>query len=92
MIYEKSIFSTKNVDNCVFFFKIGPMRLTNKQRSALTAIRASRGRFFGLYTTQGDVINAQFVDETPNYIRVYDRNNFEMRQLAKSSLSKVNLG
>jgi len=68
------------------------MRLTNKQRSALTAIRASRGRFFGLYTTQGDVINAQFVDETPNYIRVYDRNNFEMRQLAKSSLSKVNLG
>jgi len=68
------------------------MRLTNKQRSVLTAIRASRGRFFGLYTTQGDVINAQFVEETPNYIRVYDRNNFEMRQLAKSSLSKVNLG
>ena len=92
MIYAKSIFSTKNVDNRVFFFKIRPMRLTNKQKSALKTIRASRGRFFGLYTTQGGVINAQFMDETPNYIRVYDRNNFEMRQLAKSSVARVNLG
>tara|TARA_B100000945_G_scaffold321512_1_gene336562 strand:+ start:3974 stop:4180 length:207 start_codon:yes stop_codon:yes gene_type:complete len=68
------------------------MKLTNRQKSALSRIRNSGGRFFGLYTTQGDVMNAQFVDETPNYIRVYDRNNFETRQLAKSSVAKVNLG
>tara|TARA_Y100001949_G_scaffold92462_1_gene78158 strand:- start:326 stop:604 length:279 start_codon:yes stop_codon:yes gene_type:complete len=92
MIYKKSIFSTKSVDNRIYSVKIGLMRLTNKQKSALKAIRASRGRFFGLYTTQGGVMNAQFVDESPNYIWVYDRNNFETRQLAKSSVASVNLG
>ena len=75
-----------------FSIRYDSMRLTNKQKSALRTIRASRGRFFGLYTTQGGVINAQFVDETPNYIRVYDRNNFEMLQLAKISVAKGNLG
>ena len=68
------------------------MKLTNKQRSALRTIRNSAGRFFGLYTTQGDVMNAQFVEETDNYIRVYDRNNFETRKLAKTSVARVNLG
>ena len=92
MIYKKSIFSIKSVDNRLYSVKIGLMRLTNKQKSALKTIRASRGRFFGLYTTQGGVMNAQFVDESPNYIWVYDRNNFETRQLAKSSVAMVNLG
>ena len=92
MIYQKSIFSTKSVDKSAFLAKIGFMKLTNKQKTALRTIRNSGGRFFGLYTTQGDVMNAQFVDETSNYIRVYDRNNFETRQLAKSSVAKVNLG
>lgn len=92
MIYKKSIFSIKSVDNRIYSANIGFMKLTNRQRTALKTIRNSGGRFFGLYTTQGDVMNAQFVDETPNYIRVYDRNNFETRQLAKSSVAKVNLG
>jgi hypothetical protein len=92
MIYQKLIFSTKSVDNRVYSAKIGFMKLTNKQKSALRAIRNSRGRFFGLYTTQGGVMNAQFVDESPNYIWVYDRNNFETRQLAKSSVANVTLG
>jgi hypothetical protein len=92
MIYKKSIFSIKSIDNCIYSAILGLMKLTNRQKTALKAIRNSGGRFFGLYTTQGDVMNAQFVDETPNYIRVYDRNNFETRQLAKSSVAKVNLG
>ncbi len=94
MLYdlEKTNFFHKNVDNLLFSIKMGFMKLTNKQKSALKMIRNSRGRFFGLYTTQGDVMNAQFVNETPDYIRVYDRNNYQTRQLAKSSVAKVNLG
>ena len=89
---EKINFFHKNVDILIYFYSICHMKLTNRQKMALRTIRNSSGRFFGLYTTQGDVMNAQFVDETPNYIRVYDRNNYEVRQLAKSSVQKVNLG
>lgn len=67
-------------------------KLTKKQIEALNAIRQSKGRFFGLYLTQGDVLNAQFVNETDAYINVYDRNNRLHRKLAKSSVAGVKLG
>jgi hypothetical protein len=65
--------------------------LSKQQIDALNAIRNSKGRFFGLYTTQGSVINAQFVSETDSYIHVYDRNKFANRKLAKTSVAKVNI-
>ena len=40
----------------------------------MKAIRNSKGRFFGLYTAQGESVNAQLMSETDNYVRVYDRN------------------
>jgi len=67
-------------------------KLTRKQMTALRSIRESKGRFFGLYTTQGDVLNAQFINETASYINVYDRNRKVRRKLAKSSVASVNLG
>lgn len=59
--------------------------------NAVTKIRGSRGRFFGLYTKQGSVFNAQFVDETPCYITFWDRNGGRYRKVAKSSIDRVNL-
>ena len=57
----------------------------------MKAIRSSRGRFFGLYTTQGEALNAQLMGETDNYVNVYDRNAGVDRKLAKTSICGVRL-
>jgi hypothetical protein len=54
-------------------------------------IRRSKGRFFGLYTKQGESINARFVNESPSYVSVYDRNNKLERKLAKTSVIGVRI-
>lgn len=64
-------------------------KLTKTQIGALNQIRSSKGRFFGLRTTAGEVMNAQFRSETDSYINVYDRNNFRNRKLAKTSIASV---
>jgi len=66
------------------------MKLNRKQTLALNTIRATKGRFFGLRTTQGEVINAQLLGETSNYITIFDRNGRYNRRLAKTSLASVN--
>ena len=63
-----------------------------KQIRIEKAISASRGRFFGLTTRQGETLNAQFVRETPHYVVVRDRNAQKTRKFAKSSLSKFSMG
>jgi hypothetical protein len=68
------------------------MKMTNKQRSALKSIQNSKGRFFGLYTKQGAVYNAQLVGETDNYIVIRDRNCSDNFKLAKTSIKSVNIG
>ena len=62
-------------------------KLNKMQISALNAIRNSKGRFFGLHTKQGETINAQFRGETDAYVKVYDRNNYRTRLIAKSSIA-----
>ena len=57
----------------------------------LKAIRNSKGRFFGLYTKQGEVLNAQFQRETEDYVNVYDRNEKRSRKFAKTSLKGVQI-
>jgi hypothetical protein len=57
----------------------------------MKAIRNARGRFFGLYTTQGESLNAQLVGETDNYVQIYDRNAGVDRKLAKTSICGVRL-
>jgi len=66
------------------------MKLNRKQTLALNTIRATKGRFFGLETTQGEMVNAQFLGETSNYITIFDRNGRYNRRLAKTSLASVN--
>lgn len=68
------------------------MKLNRKQKTALNVIRGTRGRFFGLRTTQGETLNAQFRGETNSYIQVFDRNNGSIRRFAKTSLDKVSFG
>lgn len=62
-------------------------QLNKTQISKLNAIRNSKGRFFGLYTKQGEAINAQFRGETDAYVDVYDRNSHRTRRIAKSSIA-----
>ena len=57
----------------------------------MKAIRDSKGRFFGLYTSQGESVNAQLMGETDNYVQGYDRNAGGNRKLAKTSICGVRL-
>jgi hypothetical protein len=64
----------------------------NKTNRIVKAISASKGRFFGLTTRQGETLNAQFVRETPKYVVVRDRNASVMRKFAKTSLQTLSMG
>jgi hypothetical protein len=64
----------------------------SKTNRIVKAMNASKGRFFGLTTCQGETLNAQFVRETPRYVVVRDRNAQETRMFAKSSLKKFSMG
>ena len=68
------------------------MKLNRKQQTALNVIRGTRGRFFGLRTSQGETFNAQFRGEMDSYIQIFDRNNGLLRRFAKTSLDKVSFG
>lgn len=64
----------------------------NKTNRIVKAISASKGRFFGLTTRQGETLNAQFVRETTKYVVVRDRNASVMRKFAKTSLQALSMG
>ena len=67
-------------------------KLTQRQINALNMIRRSKGRFFGLVKTDGEILNAQFRGESDQYIRVNDRNNgLGNRKIAKTSILDVNV-
>ena len=57
----------------------------------MSAIRNSKGRFFGLYTSQGESLNAQLMAETDKYVQVYDRNSGLARKFAKTSVCGVRI-
>jgi hypothetical protein len=64
----------------------------SKINRIVKAMSVSRGRFFGLTTKQGETLNAQFVNETPRYVVVRDRNAQETRKFAKTSLKSLSMG
>lgn len=68
------------------------MNKITTQNKIVNAMRSSRGRFFGLTTTQGNQVNARFVNETPRYVRVYDRNSDATLTIAKTSLAGIRCG
>jgi|TARA_R110000824_G_scaffold330015_1_gene516755 hypothetical protein len=57
----------------------------------MKAIRNSKGRFFGLYTKQGESLNAQLQSETDQTIVVYDRNFNRQRRFSKTSILGVRI-
>jgi len=61
-------------------------------KTVLKAIRNSKGRFFGLYTKQGESLNAQLQSETDKTIVVYDRNYNQTRRFSKTSITGVRSG
>lgn len=52
-------------------------------------IANTRGRFFGLYLTNGEVLNAQYRSQTESYITVFDRKQRTMRKLRKTSVASA---
>lgn len=66
--------------------------MTNTNQRVLRAIRNSGGRFFGLYTKNGETLNAQYVNESDAYVTVYDRNAYVERKFAKTSLTGARIG
>lgn len=52
-------------------------------------ITNTKGRFFGLYLRNGEVLNAQYRSQTNSYITVYDRAAKTMRKLRKSSVASA---
>ena len=58
--------------------------------NTLSALRNTKGRFFGL-STKTETLNAQFRGETASYVKIFDRNANRMRRFHKNSLVKVNI-
>jgi hypothetical protein len=58
-------------------------------QSIIETMLNSKGRYFGLYTKSGDSLNARFVQETPSYVTVYDRNRNSLRKFLKTNISGV---
>jgi hypothetical protein len=58
----------------------------------IDVIEKSRGRFFGLKTKQGNVLNARYVSSSDKYLTVFDRNEQEEIKLAKKSVKSVSYG
>lgn len=66
------------------------MKNTSKTTTDLIEnITNTKGRFFGLYLTNGEVLNAQYRSQTSSYITVYDRAAKSMRKLRKSSVARA---
>jgi hypothetical protein len=67
------------------------MKTTSKTtvNSTIENITKTKGRFFGLYLTNGEVLNAQYRSQTESYITVFDRNQKTMRKLRKTSVARA---
>jgi hypothetical protein len=63
-----------------------------KVNRIVNTMKKSGGRFFGLRTKHGASYNAQFVNETPSYVVIHDRNAGVKRKFAKTSLSGLKMG
>ena len=66
------------------------MKNTSKTTTNLIeSITNTKGRFFGLYLRNGEVLNAQYRSQTNSYITVYDRVAKTTRKLRKSSVARA---
>jgi len=58
-------------------------------KDILSTIRETQGRYFGLYTKDGRAFNARLIRETPKGIRIFDRNNKDVRLVTKANIRAV---
>ena len=68
------------------------MKTTSKNTTSANLIQNitnTKGRFFGLYLRNGEVLNAQYRSQTNSYITVYDRTSRSVRRLRKSSVASA---
>lgn len=68
------------------------MKTTSKNTTSANLIQNitnTKGRFFGLYLRNGEVLNAQYRSQTNSYITVYDRTSRSVRKLRKSSVASA---
>lgn len=66
--------------------------MSNNNRKVVSALRNSAGKFCGLYTKQGESINAKFCGETPSYVKVIDNRTGNLRTISKKSLVGLRTG
>jgi hypothetical protein len=63
------------------------MKNTSNTNNLFTRIANSKGRFFGLYLKNGDIVNAQYRNSTNSYLTIYDRKTKAMRKFRKTSVA-----
>lgn len=68
------------------------MNKTTSNKRLNNALSTLNGRFFGLVTKQGEVINAQLASSSNEYITVLVSNNRFQRKFAKSSIASISVG
>ncbi len=61
-------------------------RLTRTTSSLFDRLPNTKGRFFGLYLSSGERINAQYRSQSDRYLMVYDRNNVRNRRILKTQV------
>lgn len=59
------------------------------EAKVVSAMKQTKGRFFGLYLKSGESINAQFRRETPKTVSIYDRSGSRNRLINKSSIECI---
>ena len=62
---------------------------SNPTTNLIQDIANTKGRFFGLYLRNGEVLNAQYRSQTDSYITVYDRSARSVRKLRKTSVARA---
>lgn len=67
------------------------MKKNSSTCNLFTEMQNSKGRFFGLYLANGDVINAQYRSQTNSYVTVYDRNSRTNRKFRKTSVLRATI-
>lgn len=65
------------------------MKNTSTTTNLIQDIANTKGRFFGLYLRNGEVLNAQYRSQTNSYITVYDRSLRTVRKLRKTSVARA---
>ena len=68
------------------------MKTTSNNNASVNLIQNitnTKGRFFGLYLKNGEVLNAQYRSQTNSYITVFDRTSKSLRKVHKSNVARA---